>query len=440
MITIVAVAVLAATPIRLEEVREQSRRSTRALQAELDYQRNLQQVRIARSALFPQLSLGTTIGGAVAGPQRYYTALPTSEGTVVLQPVDVPSSGRYNFDFNVSLSQLLYDSARWAQLAQAGASADAAAGQAYEERATSELEGIRRFYTLFRAQRALEVLESRVRSSQVQLDRAGALFEAGKRRKEEVLSAAVNLGNDRIQAIQQRTQISGAQADLATWLARPGIEELEAADPGTLTEQIATPPAFEQAYQAARERRPLLKAFASQVRVAEEAVSAARAGYLPRVSASVTYFRQSPSVDPFFTDLGKQNAVAGGLNLNWDLFSGFGTNARVSEAEYARARAQLSLEQTDRELAGEVKKALAVLMVQMEVAEVSKANRKLAQDGLRLAEERFAAGAVTSLEIRDAQVKLTDAELSLLGSRIDVEIARAALERSMGALTPGVTQ
>ena len=437
MISIVAVVVLAVSPIRLEEVREQSRKNVRALQAELDRQRAAEQVSLARSALLPQVNLSSTTGGALSGPQRYYTALPGSSGEVELQAVDVPSSGRGNFSLGVSVSQLLYDGGRWGQLAQAGASAQAAAGQAFEERMASELEGIRRFYHLLRAQRALDVLEQRARSSQAQLERSQALFAAGRRRKEDVLGAAVNLGNDRILVFQQRAQITAAQADLAIWLAQPATESLEAMDPGTLGEQMAAPPTLEQALQVAQERRPLIGALEAQVRAAEEGIRVARAGFWPRFSVQGGYDRSSPPVDPFFTDLTRQNTVYGSVNMSWNLFSGFATSAQVRDAEHARARARLSYEQVERDVAAEVKKAHEVLVVQAEVAQVARENLKLAQEGLRLAEERFAAGVSTSLEVRDAQVKLTDAELSLLGSRIDVEVARVALEREMGTLSPG---
>ena len=64
-------------------------------------------------------------------------------------------------------------------------------------------------------------------------------------------------------------------------------------------------------------------------------------------------------------------------------------------------------------------------------------NREAAVQSLALADERFKAGAGSTLEVRDAQLKLTQAELALLGNRVDVEIARFALMRAMGTLSPG---
>jgi len=203
-------------------------------------------------------------------------------------------------------------------------------------------------------------------------------------------------------------------------------------DPGTPGEPVEPPPSLEHALQVAREHRPLLGALEAQVRAAEEGIRVAGAGFWPRFSVQGGYDRNSPTMDPFFTDPSRQNTIYGSVNVSWNLFAGFTTSAQVREAKHAFARARLSLEQGKLEVAAEVKQALDVLAVQAEVAQVTRENLALAEEALRLAEERFAAGVSTSLELRDAQLKLTDAELSLIGSRVDVEIARAALERAMG--------
>ena len=446
MITmLVAAASLAATPVRLEEVRQQSRQSVQALQAELDRQRAVQAVRSARAPLLPQVNLGAMVGAAYSGPQRYYTTVPIidASGAVSgyqLSPEDVPSSGRGLFDLNVGVSQLIYDAGRWAQLAQAGAQEEATTGQAYETQLTSELEGIRRFYQLYRTQRTRQVLEERVKDDLSQAERAQALYEAGKRRKEDAISAQVNLGNDRIQALLQLSQIEAAEADLAAWILRPVTEEFVAVEPPALSGAPVAAPSMADAIRTARENRPLVRALAAQVRAAEEGIAVARAGYVPRFTLNASYDRTGPTPNPFFTDPTKQNSLSASLNINWNLFSGFATDAQAQDARIQRDKARLQLEQSERELDGEVRKAVATLASQIQAAEVADKNRTLAREGLMLAEERFNAGASTTLEVRDAQLKVTNAELSFLESRIDVEIARAGLERSMGILSRGVAQ
>ncbi len=452
MISILVAVSLAATPIRLEEARQQARGNTRALQAELDRRRAVEVVNQARSALLPRVDLTASVGGMIAGPRLLNFTVPVLDengapvrdenGAITFQQETGYSRPNAigSFALGLGVSQLLYDAGRWAQLAQAGAQAEAAAGQAYEEQLTSELEAVRRFYALYRAERTRKVLEERVQSSQSLLERSTALYEAGKRRKEDAISAQVNLGNDRIQSILQRSQIAAAESDLATWLLRPPTERLETVEPADLGAQPAPPPSLDEALRVARENRPLIKALAAQVRASEEGIAAARSGYLPRVSASVNYDRAAPSVNPFFTDPVQANTVSGGIGLSWNLFAGFQTRSQVDEASILRDRAQLSLEQAERDITGDVRKALEALSAQVEAAEVARANREVAREGLRLAEERYAAGASTTLEIRDAQLKVTNAELLLLESRIDVEIARAVLERATGTLSRGVSK
>jgi outer membrane protein len=73
----------------------------------------------------------------------------------------------------------------------------------------------------------------------------------------------------------------------------------------------------------------------------------------------------------------------------------------------------------------------------VKATQLAQANLETARQSLSLAEERFRVGAGSTLEVRDAQLSLTRAELSLLENRIDVEVARYALERAAGRLGAG---
>lgn len=437
---------LASTPITLEQTRERASINVEALRAELERQRSSDLAQGARANLFPQISLGADVGRSWSGPAVTFNTVPVVDETTgditgfQQTAVETPGFQRDDFSFGARLNQLIFDGRVWSQVAQTGAQFDAASGQAMEQRLASEYEAIRRFYELFRAQRTLVVLEETVVRSREQVDRAAALFQAGRAAKSELLSAQVNLGNDRINVARQHARIASARADLATWLALPGHEELVAQDPGTLDPKPTPPVALGSALQTARGHRPVLHALSRQVDAARAAVNASRSGFLPRLSGNVSYGRAGPQFDPIFTDLSRNNAVSAGLSLQWDVFNGFGTTAEIGQAVALRTTAELNREQAERDLEAEVARAHRALTSQIDAAEIARANLELAKDGLDLAEERFKAGAGSTLEVRDAQLKLTQAELSLVESRIDVEIARAALERAMGASRPGASR
>jgi len=428
----------AATPISLEQARAEGRKNTQALLSLLDVERAEQDVRLSRAPLLPQVDFSTRAGGAYFGRQRIISTIPNPDGDGFIQrPVEVPSDSRGNFDISLSVSQILYDRARWKQLEQSGASAEAIRGQAEEQADASELEAISRFFALYRSQATIQVLEATVRRSEEQLERAKALFEAGRVGRGEELSARVNLGNDRINLLQRRSQLVQDQAQLAIWLARPGSEALEAQAPASLMEQPAPAPAYEMAVAEARQRRPLLQALRQQVRVAELGRDAARAGYLPRLLAQGSYSRNDPSADLVFTEPRLQNTLSGAVVLQWDIFSGFSTDAQTSRAAASVRTAELNLAQSERELEAEVRRTLQALEVQISAAQLAADNREAAVQSLALAEERFRAGAGSTLEVRDAQLKLTQSELVLLENRVNVEVARFAVTRAMGMLSPG---
>jgi len=436
-------ALLGASPISLDQVRALSRDNAQVLLAELKQQQAAAAVEQARAAAYPQIAFNAGFGYTANGPQRYYTALPLSGArsnasyssmSYAEQAIDIPGSARPTFDASLTVSQLIYDGGRWwNQIAAAGAQRDAVQGQRLEEQMTAELEGVRRFYELYRAQRGLAVLETTAQRSIEQVDRAESLFTAGRVGRDEVLASQVNLANDRIAVIQQRARLVAARSQLAVWIMQPLDAELEAADPVALASAPLPPPPLDQQIEQARTRRPLLRALGQLRRSAELQADVAGAGYWPRVSVTGALSRNGSTPDPYFTDPTKQNVLSAGLSLRWDLFSGFATRAQVAQALAAARSAQINLDQAERELTADVQRTLVTLSAQIEAAQIAAGNVETARAGLALAEERFRTGSGSTLAVRDAQLKVVQVELVALESRIDVEIARAALARAVGA-------
>nr|WP_227027262.1 TolC family protein [Corallococcus soli] len=431
---------LTATPITLEETRALGRKNTQALQAVLDVTVAQEDQRAARSGLLPQVQFGAGPSLVYLGRRRQVTTIPISETEVITREVESSSNTADSYNAYLSLSQVIYNRALWKQLEQAGVNVDATKNLALEEADTSELEAIRRFFALFLSQATLDVLQATVTRSEEQVERSRALFLAGRVGKTEEISAEVNLGNDRINVVQRQMQLVADQAQLAVWLARPGTEILQAVDPGVFQQEPAPAPALDDALKQARQHRALLRALVQRVRVAELQRAIVQGDYIPRVGLGARYDHTSQDLGPFFSEARLGNVFNGGITLTWDLFNGFLTDAQSARAQANIRKAELTLSQTGRELEAEVRRAHQALEGQLASSKLATTNRVAAAQGLELAEERFKAGAGSTLDVRDAQLKLTQAELVLLQSRIDVEIARYALFRATGTLNPGDSQ
>ncbi len=443
--------ILAATPLTLDDVKAASRVNLQAIQSQLQLETAGTNRTTARAAILPRVDVNAGAQFSYFGPQRRITTVcqqddqgvcqSDSNGQIIYvqRPVDTPDVVYGNFSASLTVSQLLYDGGRWwNRMAQTASLEDAAKGQYAEQQMASELEAVRRFYELVRAQLTLKVLKSSIERSKDQMTRATSLYEAGRGQRRDVLDAEVNLGNDEILAMRQEQSIASAQVDLLQWLGRPA-DDVEAVVPNAMSPQVVPVGAPEgaQLLEVARQQRPLMHALESQIRANELGVDVAKADYFPRVSVNGGYTRNAPSADPFFTDPTKQNGLFVGLNIDWNVFAGFSTAAAAESARIQVRLATAQQRQAMAELEGEIRRTLRTLETQLRISTVAEKNRLLAEKQLAVEVERFNAGASSNIDVRNAQVKVTQAQLTQLQGRVDVEIARAALQRVSGAPVEG---
>lgn len=443
---------LAVTPISIDEVRAASRANLQAIQSQLNVETAAATKKSAKSAIFPRVDISAGAQVSYFGPTRRIntvckqdaagqcTADPVTGQIVYEQKaVDTPIVTYGNFNASVTVTQLLYDGGRWwNQIAQATSQEEAAKGQYAEQAMASELEAVRRFYELVRAQVTLKVLKSSIERDKDQFARAKSLFEAGRGLNRDVLDAEVNLGNDEILAMRQEQSIASAQVDLLEWLGRPA-EDIEAVVPPTMNPQVVPvgAPTGDKLLEGARTQRPLIRALEAQIRANELGIDVARSNFFPSVSLQGGYTRNSPSADPFFTDPTKQNGLFIGVGINWNVFAGFSTVAAMDAARVQVRLAEAQQKQALAELDGEIRRTLRTLETQVRIAGVAEKNRSLSEKQLSVEVERFNAGASSNIDVRNAQVKVTQAQLTQLQGRVDIEIARAALQRVSGAPLEG---
>lgn len=437
----VAMGMLALVPITLDEVRRGARDNVDALRAALASRQATADIGVSRAALLPQVNLSARGAASANGPRRFFTTIPEPTGTGSFRfrqdSVDVEAFSQGDFALELGVSQLLYDGmATFERLAQATANAESKRWLLREQELLAEAEAVRRFFELYRAQAAAEVAQATAQSSERQLARASAMFEAGRAQRREVLDSEVNLGSDRMAVVKRRPLIVDAQVGLALWLGRPSSVAYVAVAPPELSSAKDGGPALDEAglISLALRRRPLLHALERAAASARAAVGAKRAEWLPRVSLFGAYQRSAPAAAPFFGDPLKQNEVTGGVGIEWNLFAGLSTTSELKHVEAAAELAALELERARHDVEGQVRQAVAAVRAQQEIISLAGANVASARAALVLAEERFGAGAGSTLEVRDAQLKVALAELALIEGRVDSSLARAALEHVVGGM------
>jgi outer membrane protein TolC len=335
----------------------------------------------------------------------------------------------------------LFDGARsWNAIKRAKVVSTSANRSLDESRLTVSYEVTRRFYEVVRAREQLHVFLATVERSQEFAGRAEALFQAGRGSRLDVLGARGNLGTDRINVERAQARLDQTRADLAAILGRIATGDVDAIAPAGLDLPGADTqgePAFEEAlFVQAKRTRPLIAVQQEGVRASELDEKIASGAWWPVLAAQASYTRISSAIlgsgalvaDP------TQGSYAGTvqLTLQWNLFAGRQTLAGEHRASASTDRARTQVLRAEVQVLQEIARARALVVALLRAETIATENLVFARQGVVVARERLQAGAANQLEVRDASLKLTQAELDMLNARIDEKVARADLSRAVG--------
>jgi outer membrane protein len=389
----------------------------------------------AVASLLPRVDLSSAWGRNFVGASEGRTL---SLAGVSFQAGAGPASDTAIYSLALQLSQTLFDWQRFRAVGQASGRARAAEEEVQEAALAVAFTATQRFYELVKQERSLKVHERAALRSSELVERADALFAAGRAPRSDTYAARVNLATDRIGVEAQRVRVIQARTALARVLGQSEPDGVEVIAPAALDAPgtpSADPPALEVLLARARERRPALAAGSARIEAARAAARAARAAYLPALTAQATYSRSGETLngrEGVYGDPTRAYGATAQLALAWNLFQGLGTEAEVRRAEAALAGARAADQGARAAVVEEVANARAAVVASSREASLAMENLGLARDALRLATQRFAAGVASHLEERDASLKLSQAELTLLETRIGHAVALADLARAVG--------
>jgi outer membrane protein len=299
--------------------------------------------------------------------------------------------------------------------AQAGNSATRQDAEAIRQTLAGEV--ARAFFTVQKTRQFIAAAEAAVVSGQTNVALAQQRFEAGAALRADVLDLDVRLAQAREDLVRARNANALATRVLQNLL---GLE-------GEAFTVVETAPALTAPADGLRATRPEFLAAAERTRATESLVRSARAGHLPRVSA----FGSLDWDHGWVTD-GSGHAYTAGVLLQWDLFDGRLTRAKVAEA---RAQLEAAREQERKvRLAVSLEAEQARLDLQQAQERLQVGEKSVAQAGesLSLTRERFAQGMALATQLMDAQTALTAARVRRADAEADVQIATAALRKALG--------
>ena len=289
------------------------------------------------------------------------------------------------------------------------------------------------YFDILLAAQQIVVREASVNLLQRELDDQQRRFDAGTVPRFNVLRAEVAVANARPQLIRARNAERIAKNNLVNLLGYDVPRAIGEDLPLILTDKLNAAPYqidLSAAIGEALERRPELAALRKAELLRQEGIINAQSGYKPSVQIFGGYGDRSSS---FSTDLTtERHGWLAGAQLSWQLFDGFLTQGKISEARAVHQKSQTEVNDTARRIELEVRTAYSDFIEAREVLESQKKVQEQAEEALRLAAARADAGSGTQLDVLDAQTSLTEARTTQSLALRDYAVALAKLERATG--------
>lgn len=199
---------------------------------------------------------------------------------------------------------------------------------------------------------------------------------------------------------------------------------------------------LDQCLAVATDHQPALMAAQAGVKAATEAVGEARAPYFPQVDVSAGYHRFQkraffPSGLSFGagslpTEIGPLTDWTAGLSSRFTVFDFGARKAGLKAAEARRAGAEAEASATTADVRLSVQKAFYSLAAAQDLQVVAEKNLSRAEEHLKLAQVRRAAGAVPQADVLRMQAEVANAQLQLISMQSQVRISTGRLNTTMG--------
>jgi outer membrane protein len=385
----------------------------------------------ARAPLLPQLT-------ATAGYTR-------ETGNFVARPgvVSPPGFGGWNlatqydlWSFGVSGTQLVYDFGQTAEKYSAARSiADA---QRLSERTTrvQVVLAVRKAYFNAGAMKKLvDVARETLDDQNRHLTQVQGFVQVGTQPPIALAQQRAAVANAQVQLITSENNYETAKAMLNQAAGLTGGTDYDLADDAFARVDDEDQPLGALVAKGLA-ARPEMASLVKQREAQEATLRSARGGYGPALSAAVAATEQGEALRPLPGSSTTTNGLVpnwnAGLLATWPFYQGGLTQGQVRQAEAGleSVDAQRSLE----ELQVRLDVDSAQLGVRAAKSTIGAAEDALsnAREQLRLAEQRYATGVGSIIELDDAQVAYTSAAAQLVQARYGLAAARAQLLAALG--------
>jgi outer membrane protein len=383
-------------------------------EAEFNTQRVSQGVREARSSYFP-VAFGSLTGADA-----------TKNASIAAGNLN-SSSVAVRYSNGAAVQELLTDFGRTRNLVKAAGS-QLSSAQAGERAVVDDaaLRVTQAYFQALESEALLKVAQETVKARQVVADQVNALARSKLKAALDVSFANVNLADARLLEVAAENDVESSETELSAALGFADLHVFQLVDPALpgapsadISELVAQ--AFRQRPELARERFAL--AAAHSFAKAEGDL------FLPTLSALAT-----AGETPVRQNSLPAHYAAAGFNVNIPIFNGRAFSARHAAAEFQAKEQDEAVKALEIQVARDVRTAWLRARTSYERLSLTQQLFDQARLSLRLATARYNLGLSSIVELTQAQLGYTQAEIEQTAATYEYQIDTARLQYEIGTL------
>ncbi|MES2240234.1 MAG: TolC family protein [Bacteroidota bacterium] len=401
-----------------------------AKKAKLKIENGEYQIQEIRSRALPQISAN---GSLTHNPIIQTTVIDGAAFNAPGTTIQAAFGQKWTSTAGVSLTQALFDQAVFMGLKAAKSTREF---YQINDKLTEEqiIERVaNNYYQVYVLRQKLALAESNLKTTTKVRDIVKGQFDNGLAKKIDLDRMTVNLSNINTQKQQIINAVQLQENALKFYIGMSIDSQIDIPQ----SEFEVTPAAISEAPNTANRSEYLLLKKQEELLVLQK--KSVIAGYYPTLSlsASYNYIGQGPEM-PWFAK--PSNGVywsdfsAIGLNLKVPIFTGFGTRAKVSQADVELRMTQEDIKDTQLSLDLDYKNATTQIKNSIITLQNQKENMRLADEILKNINNNYLQGLASLTDLLDAENASTEAQNNYTAAILDYKLAEIKLIKSKGEL------
>jgi len=289
------------------------------------------------------------------------------------------------------------------------------------------------YYEVARLTENKQILEETLQISKERVTRSTYQFEYGQNTKLNVLNAEVDVANDSINLLNVQQQLANTKRDLNVIV----DNELEKQFTVDTVINFVSRLEIDSYIEKSIENNVTLLQNESNIKISDYDVKVSKSGYLPTIGLNGSYGwneNRNPPSAFFPSNISDTYILAAGVSLNWNLFDGGSTITRVKNAKIALDNQELIQNQVTQQVKRDIANALGTYENRLKVYEIQQQNVLTNQNNFERSRERFKLGQISSIEFRQAQINLIQAQTNKALAKYDAKLAELQLLQLTGQL------